>query len=280
MVSIFDGQNVEEETEKRRELYLSRLKEISQSIESRSPNGAPGIGNLVGAQPPPAAPPEAAPLDPPAAVPEVEEQVLVELERAESAPVAQPNGNNGNNGNKSSDDVTALAGQIAPKFAEAFASVFRQIHQSETQEEQKQEAVLAAIARISAKIETLGREMGSVRQQADSGMKSAQELAAKLEVIDDRLREHERVMLGLEQQTRQVAQELKAQQDLAGERIGDTTAKVAQVGERLDSQAKAIRELHEMVRGQSQRQEELRNTLQKLGDIAGGASFTPLPDKL
>jgi hypothetical protein len=63
--------------------------------------------------------------------------------------------------------------------------------------------------------------------------------------------------------------------------LDGAAAHAAQINERLDVQANAIRSLHEGSRDREGHRDELRSALQRIQEIAGKLSPSdPLPDKL
>jgi len=143
---------------------------------------------------------------------------------------------------KENDDIDPIAGQLAPKFVDALTPLLREI----------------------------GRRNNGARE--------------RMEATDGHLRDQQRIILALEEKVLQLEQRINAQQELLKEQILRATTSVMNMEQRfavlegrVNTQAAAIRTLHN---AQDQRREELRLTLQRLGEAGGRRAAATLPENL
>ena len=230
MLSDIEPRAADEST-RLRDKYLSRLREISSSIESRNqPTGVPFVVSDRGPKPAPG---------PPAA-----ERSNISEGRKSSPPGEIPKAARRDTG--PGDDFQYLAEEVAPKFAGALVALLREMR------------------RVSSE---------------DHG-----DLDAGIGRVDSDLRDYQGVVLALEDKVRQIDQKMTAQQELLLEQFSRLRAGVVGMEQRLSSlegranaQAGVIRALHE---GQDQRREELRTTLERLGEFSVARATDSLPENL
>jgi len=160
----------------------------------------------------------------------------------ETAPASIPGAVPERSAAEEHDDFLPVAERLAPKFVDALAQLLREI----------------------------GRRNSAAREKVDA--------------TDSHLRDQQRVILALEQKILQLEQKLTGQQELQKEQLLRATTSVmnfeqrfAVLEGRMDKQAAAIRTLHV---AHDQRREELRLTLQKLGEFSGKREAATLPENL
>lgn len=230
MLAKFESK-ASDESARLRESYLSRLHEISSSIETRGqPPAAPFVVAERGPRPSPSpsfAETAGGRSGPKSAAP---------------GPMLKPVPSNPS----PVDNLRQMAEEVAPKFADAIVTL-----------------------------------LGVIRREA-AGEREA--LNAGVDRIDNDFREHQRVILSLEEKVRQLEQKLGAQQELLQEQLSRLRAAVVGIEQRMvsvegrvNTQASAIRSLHG---AQDQRREELLSALQRLGDLGGSRMATQLPENL
>ncbi|MCC7175875.1 MAG: hypothetical protein IT159_11825 [Bryobacterales bacterium] len=155
---------------------------------------------------------------------------------------------------------------------------------------------VTGVARLASEVAGLRADVTALRTEAGSHAESLQALSGRLAGVEEALRAQE------EKQTRlveQLEQFFRAQQESQNGKIesqsvqlqsvaaslAELQERMAQIREeqqahlkRLDSQAEALRALHQAAEEAAVRREELRDTVQKLGMLASApAGIGPLP---
>ncbi len=279
MISLFETTQ-KEEAPAFRDVYLKRLHEIAYG-----PNGKPSeVGTTTATGPAVGAPTQE--TDSAEAVAVVEIETTPEPPRTSRFPAVDPfcfrrEMKVATMTEAMTVDSRKLAEEIAPKFVEVFVAVFEELGRQASGSNGRVSEVAAEMSQVSQHLQVLSGEMGAVRRLIDSLTAAQHDLFTRVSDIDATLREHEKIWLNLETGMKQSEQALKAQQGLLTEKLNTVADQAAQINERLDAQANAIRTLHGASRDRESHRDELRSTLQKIQEIAGKMSTPdPLPATL
>ena len=282
MINIIETKSVPDKGADLSSPYVARLKQLARSMENGAASRPAANGNGVDTMP--------------------------------STEQASDTGGNGQPAvsepaNHKDFSARGLAEQVVPKFVEALSSVFEEVQQITADNRRNVQSAMLYTAKLSARMENLANEFASVRQRVDPVVVADREQDAHLARLNERLGGYERLLLTLQEQVRQLEQRGDTQQGLLRDRLTEVAAGVSQIGERLDvfdrsateagaswsktqdgqqalearqtRQAEAIRALHEMLAAQSEQQEQLRATLQRLCEVtASHAALRPLPENL
>ncbi len=269
MISLFDTKPEGEETPMFRKVYLSRLHEIAHGPEAQgTPDeiASAAYAPLTATETLPPEEDEAAPVvseQTPEPEPE-EEPVSVVHSEERAAPLA-------NAPVASQEDSRQVAEYIAPKFVGAFAEMLDELRQR----------VSVPEGRMSEMVESVQSEIAALRSAVEALAASQRELSVHVSDIGARLRVHEQAYRNVETMVRETEQGIASkQEDLEG-RVASDSAKLAEIGERLEVQANVIRKLYDVSRDRDSHRDELRSALLKIEEITTRLSPSdPLPEKL
>lgn len=268
MISLFETSQ-KQEAPAFRDVYLKRLHEIAYG-----PNGKPSeatttltaIGSAVGT------PPQES--DSAGAVAVAEIKTTLEPPPASRTPTVEPCAFRCDRKIEAMTetitmDSRKLAEEIAPQFVNVFITAFEELGRYSSASNGRVSEVVNEMSRLSEQLQVLSGQMGATRRLIDSLTAAQRELFTQVSDIATTLREHEKIRLKLETETKQSQQGLKEQHDLLTEKLNTVADQTARINERLDAHANAIRTLHEGSPDRDSKRDELRSTLQKIQEIAG-----------
>ncbi|MEN6606790.1 MAG: hypothetical protein ABFD60_06075 [Bryobacteraceae bacterium] len=268
MISLFDTKPEGEETPMFRKVYLSRLHEIAHGPEAQETTD-----EIASAAYAPLTVTETLPPEEEAA-PAISEQTPEPEPEAKPVPVVrleEPTAPLANTPVASQENSRQVAEDIAPKFVGAFAEMLDELRQR----------VSAPEGRITEMVESVQAELATLRSAVEALTASQRELSVHVSDIGARLRVHEQAYRNVETMVRETEQGIASKQESLEGRVAADSAKLAEINERLDGQATAIRKLYDVSRDRDGQRDELRSALLKIEEITTRLSPSdPLPEKL
>jgi len=191
------------------------------------------------------------------------------------------------------------ASEVAPETAEQGIG---DLHRAAQTIGQNLSAVLCAItglARLAEEVSALRADLAALRAEAGSQSEKQQLFSTRLAAIETALRAQEETQPRL---LEQLQQSVRIQQESLNEKLGSQSLQLQSAAEsvtqlqgllaqlqegqpallkRLDSQAEALRALHQTAQEHATQKEELRGAVQRLEMIAGAsAEIQPLPQDI
>jgi hypothetical protein len=172
-----------------------------------------------------------------------------------------------------------LAEQVAPKFSEALLGAAEAIYGMIIHERAARERAIRSAVDVSDRLDSLSRDLQSIRAMVNSLAESQLAHAAKVTELETSI--ENKVFVALERGLKCLDDGMRERQEVADGRLASVSEEVSRVGQRLEVHANTIRTLAEAMQSQIERREEFKTGLEKLAEVAGlPVTLTPLPDEL
>lgn len=172
-----------------------------------------------------------------------------------------------------------LAEQVAPKFSEALLGAAEAIYGMIVHERAARERAIRSAVDVSDRLDSLSRELQSIRAMVNSLTESQLAHAAKVTELEASV--ENKVFVALERGLKYLDDGMRERQEATDGRLASVSEEVSRVGQRLEVHANAIRSLAGAMQSQIERREEFKTGLEKLTELAGLAvTLGPLPDEL